>query len=355
MERYNHPTDKDIHLLTQEYEYAVTIYRTFTDILTAELKRVEMETITRTVLKDLKVSDTVKGTLIERVNDELKIIKAHGDSFAVFISPTFVKIFNLPNRLNDEIKIGKRFNISNLLRAETFPQEGYILIANKDRWALYHGTKTSPAERVTIEQDKTLTLLTANNKDDNLGHIQQTSHKDAMKAMVPRYAQKLADTVKTIVNNTPTVVVADTNLMGELRKYMPSETTIFIDTSMRPDVNTHIVEGILRAQMEAFNQKIVDDFMEKAEKLESSDLIATDLTDIIHAAVNGKVDTLLIDRDWDEKAAYVNNKVTFNTEESIIPLLIESVLNYGGNIKVTVSEEMKQHNFSGIMAVKRFN
>lgn len=355
MEFYNHPTDKDINLLNQEYEYAVTIYRTFTDILTSDIKRIEMGKIVRTVLKDAPVEDKVKDVLFERFNDELKNLKAHGDSFAVFISPTFVKIFNLPNRLNDETKIAKRFDISNLLRAETFPQEGYLLIANKDKWALYHGTKTSPAARVNVEQDKTLTLLSANSKENNIEHVQQMTRKDALKAMIPLYAHRLAESIKNIVNQVPTVVVADNTLMGELRKHMSPETTIFIDITMRPEVNTHILEGILRTQMEAFNQKIINDLMSKAEKLESSDLTATDLTDIVHSAVEGKIDVLLVDREWDEKAEYVNGQVSFDTDKSITPFLIETVLNYGGSIKVTVAEEMEDYNFKGIMAVKRFN
>lgn len=354
-EFYNHPTDADISLLTKEYEYAVTIYRTFEDTLTADLKKAEMETIIRNALKQLTVSDTVKNNIFDEASSELKELKAHGDSFAVFISPMFIKIFNTPNRLNNEIKVGSRFNISNLLRAETFPQEGYVLIVNKDKWALYHGTKTEPASRVNIEQDATLTILTANNKQDGLKHVQQKSHKDIMKSMVPRYAQKLADTVKTILNETPTVVVADTILMGELRKHMPQETTIFIDTSMNPDSNTPTVEAILRSEIESFNQKIVDDFMDKAEKMESSDLIATDLADIMHAAVDGKIETLLIDRDWDEKAEYVDNQVSFKTEKSVVPFLISTVLQFGGGIKVTMSEEMAGRNFQGIMAVKRYN
>jgi nucleoside diphosphate kinase len=352
---YHHPTDEDIKLLNKDYPYAVTVYKTFDDTLTATIKRDNLETVVRTVLKDLDVKDRERAELREKFNTELEDIIAHGNSFAVFISPEFVKIFNVPNRLNDETKIGTRFNISNLLRVEAFPQEGYVLIANKDKWALYHGTRDELVYRVDMPETETLNLLSANNKENNFKHIQQTSHKDAMKAMVPRYAKTLSELVVRKVRNIPTVVVADSILMGGMRPHWDARSTIFIDHSIHPDTSLHEVENILRTQMEAFNQLTVNEFMAQAEKLESSDLTAEDLTDIIHSAVKGKVDTLLIDRDWDEKAAYVDGQVTFDTDKSIIPFLLDTVMAMGGRVKVVNSEEMVNHSFNGILAIKRFN
>jgi hypothetical protein len=352
---YNHPTESDISLLTKEYKYAATLYHTFNDFSPAEFKKTELTTRVKTLLKELNADDTVKSEILEQFSKELIPMSAHGASYAVFISPEFVKIFNVPNRLNSDTKIGNRFDISNLLRAESFPQEGYALFVNKDKWSLYYGTKTEPAKRVTIEHDETASIASMGDKEDTVGHtLQQYSHKEAVKAYSLRYAKKVATTVKKIVKDYPTIVFADTSVVGELRKNLTAKNFLFTDKNIHPDVDEHIVEHLMRKDMEVFNQKIIDGMMAQAEKLEKSDLTASDLTDIIHAAVDSKVDTLIISRDWDETADYVNGAVTFDTDESVVPFLIDTVLKYGGKITVVHNHEMEAYDFKGILIFKRF-
>lgn len=352
---YTQPATEDFTELLEEQKYAITMYHTFTETLTVNIKKQALKTKLYTTLQDFNESKETKQDIKNRFEETLRSTNGHGDSFAVFIAPTFVKIFNTPNRLGSMSKIGTHFNISNLLRVETFPQEGYVLIVNKDKWALYHGVKTQPVTKIHIEQDKTLTILAATNKETDLRQLQQKSYKDVMKATLPRYAQKLSDTIKPIINHTPTVIVADSTLTGELKKHLATPTVAFITKTVNPETSQHNVETLLRTQMETFNRETINTLMVRAEKLETEDLTVEDLTDITHAAVAGKIETLIMDINWDEKAEYVNNNVTFDTEKSITPFLIAQTMKHGGGIKIVNSEETQNWNFNGIMATKRFN
>ena len=73
-----------------------------------------------------------------------------GRSLAIFVTPTSILEFRLPNDLEDHVSVADRFAITPLLRALTFPNAALVLAISQNGARLIEVTADRPAEEVTV-------------------------------------------------------------------------------------------------------------------------------------------------------------------------------------------------------------
>ena len=67
-------------------------------------------------------------------------------SLAVFIADDFHEVYMLPNALETQSQLGDYFDIGELVRAVTTPQQAYALTLSANGWNLWRATATTRAE-----------------------------------------------------------------------------------------------------------------------------------------------------------------------------------------------------------------
>ncbi len=74
-------------------------------------------------------------------------------SLAVFLTATSTDLFVLPNALDDEVAVGTHFELGQLLRSVSQPQEALALTLSADAWQLWHATPGSRIAPVELTGD----------------------------------------------------------------------------------------------------------------------------------------------------------------------------------------------------------
>lgn len=74
------------------------------------------------------------------------------------------ELFVLPNRFDDRLQVGSHFDLSQLVRAVTTPQEAFALTLSQQGRNLWHATATHRAEALPLTGDHPMDVAAATNR-----------------------------------------------------------------------------------------------------------------------------------------------------------------------------------------------
>ena len=121
------------------------------------------------------------------------------NALVIFLSPKVAEEYVLPNSLDDRTTLGTHFDISQLVRAVTAPQQAHALTISSSAWALWQATETSRAAELELAGDHAADAADATNRDTISGrqHKRRIVGDEGQKVLLEQYAKVVADAVRS--------------------------------------------------------------------------------------------------------------------------------------------------------------
>jgi hypothetical protein len=221
-------------------------------------------------------------------------------SLAVFIADDFHEVYVLPNALETQSQLGDYFDIGELVRAVTTPQQAYALTLSANGWNLWRATATTRAEELPLVGEYATDVAEATNRATvrDRGHVRRLVGDEGKKVLLETYAKRVAEAVRSELGHTdasasvPLFLFATDPLLDLYRGVDRKRQIIAVPGApdeLRPDQIDHAI----RESLSTLNAQRTSARVDEIANGVGRGLVATDVADIARAAVAGAVSTLV--------------------------------------------------------------
>ncbi|MGE2736027.1 hypothetical protein [Mycolicibacterium vaccae] len=306
MPRYQLPDISDLRRLGEPHEIAITVYaetqpgpdQRENNLLTAKSA---VDEALRTV-RERGAGGHVEKQLRDRWDDiagsELWLRPSR--SLAIFIAEDFHEVYVLPNALLTQSQVGAYFDIGQLVRAVTTPQEAYALTLSANGWNLWRATAASRAEELPLSGEHAADVAEATNRATvrDRDHVRRLVGDEGKKTLLETYAKRVVEAVESELTQidpnaaTPLFLFATDPLLNLYRAQDHKRPLVSVPGApdeLRPDQ----IDEAIRAQLSTINAEHTSALVSHIADGVSRGLVATDLQDIGRAAAAGAVSTLV--------------------------------------------------------------
>jgi len=306
MARYELPDIADLIRLGEPHEHAITVYAETApgpderekSLLTAKsavdraLRTIDAAGARHAVIEQLRA----RWTEIAEAEDWLSLSR----SVAIFIADDFHEFYVLPNALETQLQVGQRFDIGQLVRAVTTPQEAYALTLSADGWNLWRATAATRAEEVELVGDHAVDVADATNRATirDRGHVRRLVGDEGRKVLLEKYAKRVAEAVDSELaildpgGAKPLYLFSADPLLDMYRALDHKRRIVSVSGAadqLRPDQ----IDDAIRESLPAINAERTNALVEAIADDVSNGLVLTDVGDIARAAAGGAVATLV--------------------------------------------------------------
>ncbi|MCC6495484.1 MAG: hypothetical protein IT193_04415 [Propionibacteriaceae bacterium] len=223
-------------------------------------------------------------------------------SLAIFISPELSEEYVLPNELESQTQVGDYFDLGQLVRAVTTPQDAFALTVSSSGWNLWQASATTRATEVELGGDWAEDAAEATNRMTIRGrqHLGRLVGDEGRKVLLERYARTVADALRAELGrldrqaSRPLFVFATEPLLSMvMAEDLPWERVAVPGSpdELRPDQ----VDDAIRSRIGSLTAARLSERAELIGNGFAAGLAATDLAQIARAASAGAVGTLLYD------------------------------------------------------------
>ena len=301
------PTLDDLIRLAEPHELALTIYvRTSPIVSERAASQVAARSAFNACLGQVRASGARHATetaLRERwesvVDDDLW--SNLSSSLAIFLSEDSAEVFVLPNALENQHQVARYFDLGQLVRAVTTPQQAYALTLSTNGWKLWHATATTRAAELDLVGDHPTDAADATNRT-SVGGPQPGTRligDEGRKVLLETYAKRVAEAVESELrrvdphHEAPLFLFATDPLID---LYRARERRPVVAVPGSPDeLKDHQIDERIRQQLAGLNAERTSARLEKIGNDLAAGLVLTDLGDIGRAAAVGAVDVLVYD------------------------------------------------------------
>lgn len=306
--RYQLPTLDDLARLAEPHELALTIYVATSPIVsertTSQVAAKSAFDACITKVRAAGVRHATEAAL--RVQWESVVDDALwsrlSSSLAIFVSEEDAEVYVLPNALENQHQVARYFDLGQLVRAVTSPQQAYALTLSANGWNLWHATATSRAAEVDLVGDYPSDAADATNRTTVRGP--QPGNRligdEGRKALLETYAKRVADAVDSELNRldpnaeAPLFVFA-TDPLRDLYRAAERRRTVVAMPGAPDELRDFQIDERIRERLSGLNAARNDARLERIGNDVSAGLVLTDVADIARAAVIGAVDVLMYD------------------------------------------------------------
>ncbi|PPL14554.1 baeRF11 domain-containing protein [Microterricola pindariensis] len=238
------------------------------------------------------------------------------NSLAIFVTPTSLKTYRLPNRLEAAVEVADRFYVKPLMRAATFPQTAYVLALAQNSVRLLEISADDVPHRITVDG------MPENVADgaglDPIAGRSPVGHQtggragggntpagrvqgaEGQKVRMAEYSRAIVRALRPLFNglNVPLIIAGAEPLVSIFRSvatypHLASQ-TITGNPEEIPDADLAasarlILDEIYAAQLAALRDNFAD--------RHANGRASTDLSDVARAATFGAIETLFVDID----------------------------------------------------------
>lgn len=363
MARFHLPDTNDLRRLGDPHEHAITVYaetapgpdQRENSLLTAKSA---VDQAIRSV-RERGATNAVEANLRDRWRDiaESDLWLRLSGSLAIFIADDFHEVYVLPNALQTHSQVGAYFDIGQLVRAVTTPQEAFALTLSGNGWNLWRATATARAEELPLVGEHPSDVADATNRATvrDRDHVRRLVGDEGKKVLLETYAKRVADAVASELGRidptgrTPLFVFATDPLLSLFLGLDHKYDTVPVAGSpdeLRPDQ----IDEAIRASLSTLNSERTTALVEKVGDGVGRGLVATDLADIARAAVAGAVATLVYDF-TDTTVGRLNDgtgQVTFGEGGyDLLSRLAVTVLDKGGDVIAVRPDEIDADIWNG--------
>lgn len=230
-----------------------------------------------------------------------------GRSLAIFVTPTSILEFRLPNELEDHVSVADRFAITPLLRALTFPNAALVLAISQNGARLIEVSADGPAEEVAVAgMPRDAASAVGLDSIGGRAPAGRLQGDEGRKVRLTQYARSVDHALRPLLNgNSLPLVIAATEPL----------TSIYRNLSGYAHLASEVIEGnpddLTSAQLAEAARGVLDRIyaadlvalQTTFEERRSNGRASTDLSDLARAAAFGAIATLAVDMDAEVKGS----------------------------------------------------
>lgn len=307
--RYELPTLEDLNRLGERRDYAITIYAQTSPIVSERnasfLNAKSSFDQAIHLVRESGASHATETALRaewDALAEGIEPWSRLSSSLAIFLAPGFSEVYVLPNRLENQHQAAEYFDLGQLVRAVTTPQEAYALTLSANGWNLWVATATTRAQELELAGDHPEDAADATNRATIRGrkHVNRLVGDEGRKSLLETYAKRVAEAVDAELGrldpaaNRPLFLFATDPLL-ELYRAADTKRQIVAVPGAPDELRPDQIDERIREALSTINAERVNQRLESIGNDIPRGLVLTDLGDIARAAVAGAVKTLIYD------------------------------------------------------------
>ncbi|CAJ1582943.1 hypothetical protein [[Mycobacterium] wendilense] len=363
MLRYQLPSVADLIELGRPHRNAITVYvQTAPGPDHRENALLSAKSAVDRALRTVRESGAkhaVENQLRQRWEEiaDSELWRSLSRSLAIFIADDQHQVYVLPNGLETQLQVGQYFDIGQLVRAVTTPQEAYALTLSADGWNLWHATAASRAEEMPLTEEYAADAAEATNRTTirGRGQVGRLVGDEGKKTLLQTYAKRVADAVESELSQAdpdrklPLYLFATDPLLDFYRNVDGKHRLVAVPGApddLRPDQ----IDAAIRESLPTLNTARVNTRLGDIADTVSRGLVATDIGDIARAAVAGAVSTLLYDFTVDVLGILddATGEVNYTPDGyDLLSRIAVTVLDKGGEVIAVRSQEVSAPIWNG--------
>ncbi|CAA0138332.1 Uncharacterised protein [Mycolicibacterium vanbaalenii] len=363
MPRYQLPDTATLMRLGEPHEHAITVYVETSPVPDQREKNLlTAKSAVDRALRSIRerggrhaVEQQLRDRWTEIAESDLWLRLSR--SLAIFIADDFHEVYVLPNALQNQSQVGAYFDIGQLARAVTSPQQAFALTLSANGWNLWRATASTRAEELPLIGEYATDAADATNRTTirDRDHVGKLVGDEGKKVLLETYAKRVAEAVESELGHsdpsakTPLFLFATDPLLDLYRGLDHKRQIVPVPgapDSLRPDqIDDAIRESLSTLNAQRTN-RLVDDIGDGVAR----GLVATDLVDIGRAAVAGAVSTLVYDFTVDilGRLDDANGTITYDDDGyDLLSRIAVTVLDRGGEVIAVRPEEVTADIWTG--------
>jgi hypothetical protein len=271
-------------------------------------------------------------------------------SVAVFIADDADAVYVVPNELDHEVHVGHYFDVGQLVRAVTTPQEAYALTLSPAKWHLWRATPTARAALLPLVEKHPVDAAEATHHHPVRARkaINRLVGDEGKKVLDEAYAHTIATAVESELSRVdpfarrPLFVFATEPLLDMYRALDHKRQIVGVHGAC-DELHDYQIDEAIRPELSKINAENNNARVNAIGNRVNQGLVATDLTDVARAATSGAVRTLVYDFTVDV-AGHLDAEtgaVTFDDAgHELVSRIVVEVLAHGGQAIAVRSDEI---------------
>ena len=303
------PTRAEIlHLAGTRATPCVTLYVSTTPLTQdAQADRIALKNLAKEAMRQLEAVDTPKRSLwpiqqaIAEIEADDRFWAYQANSLAIFLTPESVKTYRLPSKMDNQVHVSDRFHLKPILRAVTFPHDGYILAVGMGAVRLIEISADLPPHPVKID-DFPKDMADAIGRRSHIAIKGEMGGREATSenALLTRYARVLDEALRPFLSGQerPLIVAAAEPMASVFRSV--SSYPFTVDDALGGSADhtpDHVLAEAARAVLDRQYAAEIAALRVLFTARENQGRATTDMARAARAATFGAVDTLLVDMD----------------------------------------------------------
>lgn len=261
-----------------------------------------------------------------------------GRSLAIFITPSGIIDYRLPNELTEHVSVADRFTITPLLRAVTFPQTAFVLALSQNGARLVKVSADAPAREVEVPDvpgsaEEAIGLRSIGGRSA-YGRIQGD---EGRKVRLTQYARAIDHALRPLLNGKSLpLIIAATEPLASIYRNLSGYHSLAVEgiRGNPEDLSDAELADAAREILDRLYTAELSELQETFNSRQPNGRASTDLSDLARAATFGAVNTLIVDMD-----AYVSGTITDagsldlgDTDHDVLEELARRVIASGGRV-----------------------
>ena len=369
MIRFDLPTIDDLIRLGEPHRHAVTIYLpTSPTPAGREQAFTTAKSAVDEAIRNLRAAGAGAADQ-DAIRDEWEVLAEDASlwgnlsaSLALFLSPEVSEEYVLPNDLEPQSQVGDYFDLGQLVRSVTTPQDAFALTLSSNGWNLWTASSSRRASEVELSEAYAEDAADATNRMAIRGrqHLGRLVGDEGRKVLLERYSRTVADALRSELGKLdpqgtqPLFVFATEPLLSMFLGEDLGRTLVPVHGSpdeLRPDQ----IDEAIRARIGDLTSASLSARADQIGHGFTSGLAVTDLAQIAKAASAGAVDALMYDFTVDVLGTYdeATGDLRFTDDgHDLISRVAITVLRYGGKVFAVRPDEVTAQIWNGPVLAK---
>ena len=302
------PTRAQIErLLRTRAPSSVSVYLLTDPASPGDAERIELKNLTAEAVRQLEISHAPRADIavidaeLGELGDDDEFWRYQARSLALFVTPTALITFRLPNRLVNLVEVSDRFHLKPLLRSVAFPQVAFVLaLAQGSVRLLEVAVDLEPAPVRVDDMPGSVAAAAGKSSVTDRSPSRRIQGSEGRKVRMRQYTRQIDQSLRPLLNGleTPLLLAATEPLDSIFRSvnsypYLASESIAGNPEAMS---DSDLVARA-RAVLDRLHAAELRSLNELYARLFADGRATGDIAEAARAATFGAVETLLVDID----------------------------------------------------------
>lgn len=303
------PTQSEIaQLVAERGEAMISLYlKTTPETQHIDAARTRLKQLTQQAVEQMQEVGVPKRTIwpieeqLHDLMDDDDFWRVQANTLAVFVTPSSLRSYRLPNHLTETAQVSDRFHLKPLLRAVSMPQHAFVLALAENELRVIEVLGDQPSQELKVPglpKDAASVAGTAN--VNSRSYSGRQGGGEGQKHLLRQYCRAIDAALRGLLSgrHEPLILAATDPLLSFYRSVntYPHLAADAITTSP-VRVPAHELGAQARHILDGINAASVAEFAALYSARENEGRATTQVARAARAATFGAVETLLIDID----------------------------------------------------------